>query len=244
MEDTMNQSTSPLTPAERDRIIEEHLPLVRFVVRKMHIVNAPAGLEFDDLVGHGTLGLIQAVDRFDGAQGVQFSSFAMTRIRGAILDALRSLDPVGRPTRRLARRIDAVSNTLALELGREPAAAEVQHAAGLSPNQYWSARAAASLTVVPIEQHGDEDTGWTERLIDDAPAATAKLEREELLAALRAAIEFLPERERLILSLYHVEGLTLREIGHALDISETRVSQLLHRTYARLRKDPSLSSAA
>ncbi len=95
----MQSTKSQLSSEERDRLIEENLPLVRYAVRKMHIANPPAGLDFDDLVGHGTLGLIQAVDRFDGGHGVQFSSFAITRIRGAVLDALRSLDPIGRPTR-------------------------------------------------------------------------------------------------------------------------------------------------
>jgi len=240
----MNELTGLFTPAERERIIEEHLPLVRFVVRKMHVVNAPAGLDFDDLVGHGVLGLIQAVDRFDRSQGVQFSSFATTRIRGAILDALRSLDPIGRPTRRMARQIDHTFNALALQLGREPTAVEVQQAAGIAAQQYWAARAAASLTLVPIDHQADDETGWSERLIDETSPASARVERQELLTALRAAVEHLPERERLILSLYHVERLTLREIGHALDISETRVSQLIHRAYARLRKDPALSAAA
>lgn len=159
----MNSNVSTLSSQERDRIIEEHLPLVRYVVRKMHVANAPVGLEFDDLVGHGTLGLIQAVDRFDGSQGVQFSSFAITRIRGAVLDALRALDPVGRPTRTLAKRLDATYNTLALELGREPSACEVQQAAGVAAPEYWRARAATSLTVVPIEHPSDSEHSWEDR---------------------------------------------------------------------------------
>lgn len=142
----MQSTKSQLSSEERDRLIEENLPLVRYAVRKMHIANPPAGLDFDDLVGHGTLGLIQAVDRFDGGHGVQFSSFAITRIRGAVLDALRSLDPIGRPTRTMAKLIDTTFNTLALELGREPTACEVQRTSGIEPDRYWRARAAASIT--------------------------------------------------------------------------------------------------
>jgi len=147
----MNTANTHLAPCERKQLIEDHLPLVRFVVSKMHIANAPAGLDFDDLVGHGTLGLIQAVDRFDATQGAQFSSFAITRIRGAVLDALRSLDPIGRPTRRAAKQIDTTFNTLALDLGRNPTPGEVQDASGIPAGQYWRARSAASITLVPFE---------------------------------------------------------------------------------------------
>lgn len=236
-------SHQTLSSEERDRIIEEHLPLVRYVVRKMHVVNPPAGLEFEDLVSHGTLGLIQAVDRFDGSQGVQFSSFAITRIRGAVLDALRSLDPVGRPTRTLAKRLDATQNALALALGREPTAEEVQQAAGVAPAEYWRARSAASMSVVPIEQPAGEH-GWEERLEDETATVSDGLERRDMAECLSRAVADLPERERLILSLYYVENLTLKDIARALDISETRVSQLLHRSYARLRANPALLGAA
>ncbi|MCL4242256.1 MAG: FliA/WhiG family RNA polymerase sigma factor [Dehalococcoidia bacterium] len=240
----MNRNVSTLSSQERDRIIEEHLPLVRYVVRKMHVANAPVGLEFDDLVGHGTLGLIQAVDRFDGSQGVQFSSFAITRIRGAVLDALRALDPVGRPTRTLAKRLDATYNTLALELGREPSACEVQQAAGVAAPEYWRARAATSLTVVPIEHPSDSEHSWEDRLVDESATVSTGLEQRDMAECLSKAIADLPDRERLILSLYYVEGLTLKDIARALDISETRVSQLLHRCYARLRANPALVDAA
>jgi RNA polymerase sigma factor for flagellar operon FliA len=240
----MNITTSRRTFAERQQLIEDHLPLVRFVVSKMHIANAPAGLEFDDLVGHGTLGLIQAVDRFDADQGAQFSSFAITRIRGAVLDALRSLDPIGRPTRRAAKQIDTTFNTLALELGREPTAHEVQETSGIPAHQYWRARSAASITVVPFEMPSEEGSGWTERLSDGSQPVSADIEHADMIRALSTAISALPERERMMLSLYYVEGLTLKDVARALDISETRVSQIMHRAYARLRQDPGLASAA
>lgn len=233
-----------LSSEERDRLIEEHLPLVRYVVRKMHISNPPAGLDFDDLVGHGTLGLIQAVDRFDDGQGVQFSSFAITRIRGAVLDALRSLDPIGRPTRTMAKLIDTTFNTLALEFGREPTACEVQRAAGIDAGRYWRARAASSMTLVPFEHPSIDDHGWEERIADETESVSAGLEYHDMVASLGAAVSTLPERERLILSLYYVEGLTLKDVARALDISETRVSQLMHRAYARLRTNPALVGAA
>lgn len=238
------QTNPTVSPEDRERIIEEHLPLVRYVVRKMHVVNPPAGLDFDDLVSHGTLGLIQAVDGFDGSQGVQFSSFAITRIRGAVLDALRSLDPVGRPTRTLAKRLDATQNALALELGREPTWEEVQRAARVTPAEYWRARSAASMSVVPIEQPSEDEHGWEERLADETATVSAGLEQRDMAECLSRAVAELPERERLILSLYYVENLTLKDIARALDISETRVSQLLHRAYARLRVNPALAGAA
>ncbi len=238
------QKTKKFTPGQRDQFIEEHLPLVRFAARKMYGTNPAGVLEFEDLVGHGTLGLIQAVDRFDDTMGIPFSGFALRRIRGAMLDAMRSLDAVGRSDRAIAKRIDTTFNTLALSLGREPTSSEVQAASGVGERRYWSARAAVDMSVVPFEPSSDDEPGWGDRVADGAPPVSSRSEHAELTRALAAAIASLPERNRQILSLYYLEHLTMRDVACVLGISETRVSQLMHRTHARLRANRSLAAAA
>ena len=232
------------TDLAREKRIKEYLPLVRYCVTRMHLRNAPLGLEYEDLISHGTLGLIQAVDRFDESQGVKFSNFAITRIRGAVLDAMRALDPVGRSTRHAGRAITEHFNTLALELGRNPNPPEVQEASGLTDHRYWSARDAAGMRVVSLDAPLDDGSSLADRLGDGAPGASVSLERRELSQALADAIARLPERDKLVLSLYYIEGLTLKDVAAVMAISETRVSQLLSRTYARLRVDAGLKSAA
>lgn len=239
-----NTASHPLyrTRAERDAIIEQHMSLVRFVVGKLRAGMGSTDLDYEDLVAHGVIGLIQAVDRFDGSQGIQFSSYAAPRIRGAILDAIRSLDPVGRAGRRYMRAIDHAHDQLAAELGREPTHAEIQRASGVDDRKYWETRRTATVSVIPMDRTLDDD-GYQAQVADDSPMFTDEIERVETLRALEEAVALLPEREKLILSLYYVEGLTLREIAAAVDVSETRVSQLLHRSYARMRMHPGLAAA-
>lgn len=239
-----NYPTGVTKDLDREKRIREYLPLVRYCVTRMHLRNAPLGLEYEDLISHGTIGLIQAVDRFDESQGVKFSNFAITRIRGAVLDAMRALDPVGRSTRHAGRTITEHFNALSLELGRNPTAAEVQEASGLTENRYWSARDAAGMRVVSLDAPLDDGSSLADRLGDGAPGVSTSIERKELSRALANAIAGLPERDKLVLSLYYIEGLTLKDVAQVMAISETRVSQLLGRTYARLRVDGALKRAA
>jgi RNA polymerase sigma factor for flagellar operon FliA len=233
-----------LNPGEREKLIEDHLPLVRYVVRTMSAGRRVAGLEFEDLVGHGCCGLIQAVDRYNPDQGGQFATFAITRIRGAVLDAMRALDPVGRPTRALAKQLDAAANALALQLGREPTAAEVQQATGVDEQRYWRVRGAAEMALIALDASADEDSTMCPQVAADEEEVSASLERNELRQALVDAVAALPERHKLLLSLYYVEGLTMRETAVAMGVSETRISQLLQQAYARLRGNKRLAEAA
>jgi RNA polymerase sigma factor for flagellar operon FliA len=232
------------TDLAREKQIAQFLPLVRYCVSGMHLRNAPLGLEYEDLIGHGTLGLIQAVDRFDESQGVKFSNFAITRIRGAVLDAMRALDPIGRSTRHASRTISEEFNTLALELGRNPTPPEVQESSGLTEHRYWRARNAAGMRVVSIDAPMDDGSSLADRLDDGTPDFVSVLEKHELSRALANAVGRLPERDKLVLSLYYLDGLTLKDVARVMAISETRVSQLLGRAHARLRVDPALKNAA
>ncbi len=237
-------STYTLTAADREELITSNLQLVKHCVSTMHVKNSPSGLDFDDLVGHGILGLIQAANRFDNTKGAKFSTFAVTRIRGAVLDAMRTLDPVGRPTRHVSKQIAEEFNKLSLELGREPTASEVQSGAGIGEQQYWSARRASSISLISTDTPLEDGSSLADRLGDTGPGVSAGIERRELSHELARAISQLPERDRLVLSLYYVDGLTMGEVAHSMGLSETRVSQLLRRTYARLRADRGLAAAA
>ena len=240
----MERTNPLLTPAERDRLIEENLPLVRFVARTMQTGLPLACLDFEDLVGFGTLGLVQAADRFDPGQGGKFSSFAVSRIRGAILDAMRALDPVGRSFRQMARRIDATASAMSLDLGREPLAAEVREACAIDEDVFWKVRSIAAISQVSLDQPADDDNDRFIAVADDSSDVSSRLESQQLHSALTAAVGDLPDRERHIVALYYVEGLTMKEVARVLNLSETRVSQLLQQAYGRLRRNAGLAAAA
>jgi RNA polymerase sigma factor FliA len=230
---------------QRDEMILQHLPLVRYVVGKLHIDTSGAAADFEDLVGFGTTGLIQAVDRFNDAQAVPFSAFAIARIRGAVLDAVRRLDHLSRGQRSKATAITVSQNELSLSLGRVPSEEEVREATGMTREEFTAARVVASFSSVPINQdyadagsNGYPEPAFREQL------PSAAVEREELLHILAAAVESLPERERLVVGLYYEQDLTHREIANILDISASRVSQLIHQALARLRRNRSLENVA
>ncbi len=227
----------------REQQITDHIPLVKYCVRRMH-VNRAHLLDYDDLIAHGTLGLIQAVDRFDDSKGAKFSNFALPRIRGAVLDAMRAIDPVGRTTRHAGRRIAEEFNSLALELGRNPTTNEVQVAAHLTKGRYWEARSATEMRKVSIDAPTEDGSLLSDRLDDGSPALSLSVENENLHFVLAAAIRSLPERDQLVLGLYFDEGLTLASIAEVMRISESRVSQLLARTYTRLRAVRALVDAS
>lgn len=236
--------THILSPAEREKLITDNLPLVKFCVARMNMHAGPSGLDFEDLVAHGTVGLIQAADRYDDAQGAKFSIFAATRIRGAIIDAMRTLDPVGRANRRVSRRIGNQFDSLAMELGRNPTPSEVQASANIADAQYWNARRTTDIKLVSFDVPMGEVASLSETLSDQSPPVSFDIERRELSQALGRAIAELPERDKTVLSLYYVESLSMKEVARTMDISETRVSQLLNRSYARLRHNSGLAAAA
>lgn len=225
----------------RDDLICQHVPLVHYVVGKMRLDLINAAVDYEDLVGYGIVGLIQALDRFDESLGIPFPGFAVPRIRGTVLDALRSLDHLSRGDRFRAKQIATKHNELAMELGREPTELEVRTAAGLTREQFNTAGVLARATPVPIMAAGESDRpdGYHEPAAD-LESPTAALEYEQLLGALDKAVQRLPERERMIVGLYYVESLTYREIGLMLDISETRVAQLVQQALRRLRVQPGL----
>lgn len=224
----------------REALIQQYAPLVRYVVGRMAL-GLPSVLDHEDILSYGTIGLIEAVDRYDDSRGVKFETYAITRIRGAIIDALRALDRLPRSVRQKARAIDAASQSLSKDLERTPTEFEVADALGMSLPEYRKAMVDVSWVTVSLDgmldQHEDhEGAGMEVAIADpDADRFTGDVEHNELLAELAGAVSDLPERELYIVSLYYQEGLTMKEIAEVLEISESRVCQLHARAIGRLR---------
>lgn len=224
----------------RDATIQQYAPLVKYVVGRLAI-GLPAILDYEDILSYGTIGLIEALDRFDDSKGVKFESYAISRIRGAIIDALRALDRLPRSVRFKAKQMAAVNLELTAAKGREPTAAEVAKAMGLTLIQYHKTVIDCSWVTVSLDGLLDRDEnndngGSTELPADpNQEDFTDRLEKRQMLDALAGAVKGLPERELLIVSLYYRDEMTMREIAQILDISESRVCQLHGRALGRLR---------
>ncbi len=218
---------------ERGRFVESHVDLVRYVALRIH-PRLPASVELDDLIHDGVLGLLDACDRFDPAQGARFRTYAEARVRGAILDGLRKKDWRPRSVRRMRRSIDAAIATLAGRLGRTPTEEEIAEQLGLELPAYRAllADAATGPLLSLDELTGD---GESDHLVSLTDPPDGPFERRERVALLAEAIAELPERERRILELYYVEGLTLKEIGAVLAVTESRICQIHSQATARLR---------
>ncbi|MCC7353018.1 MAG: FliA/WhiG family RNA polymerase sigma factor [Anaerolineae bacterium] len=227
--------------AARDQIILYYAPLVKRVANRLSISES-APLDFQDRISHGMLGLIEAVDRFDPQRGVIFETFATQRIRGAILDALREMDHASRSVRRRASEIERALADLRARLGRVPEDEEVADYLGMTLDTYRKILSQANIVFLSLDSplgdlHDGGDGMVLGEILEDPTSSDIATEMEEhdLRLALEAAIGELPERDRLILSLYYYEELTVREVGEVLDISTTRVSQLLGRAIMTLR---------
>ena len=231
------KTSAPDTDA-RDRLVMEHVPLVKTLAQRL-AQRLPSQVEMNDLISVGVLGLIDAATRYRASLGVPFDAFARRRVNGAMLDALRELDWAPRSLRRLRREMDAAVASLRHRLGREPREDEIADAMDLSVPAYEKAleqlRTLEVGSVRQLDASTPDGTPLIELCIDTAEDAVAQLERKELKVHLAKAIEDLPERERHILALYYQEELTLAEIGEVIGVCESRVSQLRSLAITRLR---------
>jgi RNA polymerase sigma factor FliA len=219
--------------ALRDRLILTYAPLVKFVAGRLGS-NLPSHVDEQDLVSYGLLGLIGAIERFDPDREIKFETYAIARIKGAIIDELRSLDWVPRSVRSKARDVEKVHSVLENQLGRAPNEEEMATKLGVSVEDFRNTLLEiANSSVLALDDLwtvADGDGGQVSLLdtIRDPHAVDPEdaIDTVELKDRLAEAIESLPDRERLVIALYYYETLTLREIGEVLGVTESRVSQL------------------
>jgi RNA polymerase sigma factor for flagellar operon FliA len=229
-------AASLLSTAERDRLVEQYLPLVRYVVARMPVA-MPATLDRDDFFSVGVLGLMHAAAAFDPARGASFKTFAYTAIRGAILDEVRKHDPVPRSRRDRLRRLQRAESELWARLDREPSLAELAEALGVSAEELdQDLQAQHTARVLSLDEaRGDDDRLVASLAATDAPDPVARAGAREDVERLTRAIAELPQTDRHVVVLYFHEQLYLKEIGRVLGVTESRVSQILSRALERLR---------
>ena len=234
---------------DRDALLRDNLSLVHHVARKLARRLADEA-DLDELVSAGTLGLMSAAESFDASRGLAFSTFAVPRIRGAMLDELRRQDHVPRSVRRKTREIGQARESLMHALGRAPSSDELATAMGVDRQTLFRWTADVETAVhLPLDGHTratqDERTTRAEMLGSDVELPDERLAREEQVAALRDAMLELDDQERTVLALYYFENLRSREIGELLGVSESRISQVRARALGRLRAtlSPALACA-
>lgn len=224
----------------RERLILHYSPLVKFVAGRV-AAGLPHNIEQSDLVSYGIFGLIDAIDKFDPGRGFKFETYAISRIKGAIIDELRSIDWVPRSIRAKARAIERAYSKLENELKRAPEDREVASELGMSEDDLASTMAQISFVglvaldelLTGTERGGSATVGDT--IADTANDPVSAFETEEMRHLLADAINRMPDRERLVLTLYYYEGLTLAEIGSVLGVTESRVCQIHTKAIFQLR---------
>ena len=235
--------TTKRDQASRDRLILTYAPLVKYVAGRLGS-GLPAHVDENDLVSYGLLGLIGAIERFDPSRDIKFETYAITRIKGSIIDELRAMDWVPRSVRSRARDIERAIGELERKLHRAPTDEEIAEKLGVTTDdlneslseigrssiaaldELWTISSGAGGDQVALIDTIEDTTG---------PEPQSELAQTELKEALGEAIARLPEREKLVVTLYYYEELTLREIGEVLGVTESRVSQLHTKAILRLK---------
>jgi RNA polymerase sigma factor for flagellar operon FliA len=228
----------PVLTGEQERVLLEHLPIVRFLARRIH-ERLPQHVDIEDLVSAGVVGLMDAFSKFDPAKKVQFRSYAQFRIRGAILDSLRTLDWSPRELRRKGRAVEEAIRVLTARMGHAPNEADVATEMALDLDEYQQLLGdlkgleIGTLHIERNEDSGEEELAYIPSRPEEDPLFRCL--RGELEERLAEAIQNLPDRERLVMSLYYYEEMTMREIGLALGVVESRVSQVHASAVVHLR---------
>ena len=224
----------------REQLVVKYIPLVKYVVGKM-ITNLPKSVEYDDLVEYGIIGLLDAVEKFDLNKEITFKTYAVTRVRGSIYDELRSQDWVPRSVRKMVKDVEKAYIELERNLMRVPTEEEVASFLDVPIKKLEEIYAKADLgnmsSLDDIVYDGNDSSTTVANVVEDKKVISPQtnLEREELRKALIERLDELNESERLVITLYYYEKLTLKEIGKVLEISESRVSQIHSKAIIKLR---------
>jgi RNA polymerase sigma factor FliA len=229
------------SPVLRDKFIRQYMPLVKYVAGKIS-VGMPNSVEFDDLVGFGQFGLLDAIEKYDPEKNVKFKTYAVTRIRGAVFDELRQIDWVPRSVRQKSREIEDTINGLESRLGRTASDTEIADALGMSEDDYhrtiMKVSGTSVLSLNDVWYNGDDAGNMSIGDSIESPSSMnpdTVVEREEIRKVIVQAINELPEKEKMVIVLYYHEDLTFKEIGQVLNVSESRISQLHTKANLRLR---------
>ncbi len=225
----------------KEKLILEYAPLIKFIAQKI-AVRLPSNIEFDDLVSSGVIGLMDAIDKYDPSRDNKFKTYAEFRIRGAILDELRAQDWVPRSVREKAKHLERAHVRLEQKLGRIPTEEEIISELKMSKDEYFSLlNQVKSVSILSLDEAGSFNSSDRRSILNllescKIPSPITQLNLKLVKDVVTKAIESLPEKQRLVLSLYYYEDLNLKEIGDVLEVTESRVSQLHTQAILWLRR--------
>lgn len=224
----------------REKLILEYAPLVKLVAGRLSMYLG-YNVEYEDLVSYGIFGLIDAIDKFDYLKEIKFETYASLRIRGSILDQIRKMDWIPRTIRQKQKKIDAVIRELEQTTGRSATDEEIAKGLGISEDEYTDWQSQMKITGLVslneyMEQGSDvsQDNGKNTSVCFESPEEN--IEKKELTKVLGEALELLTDKEKKVITLYYFEELTLKEISHILEVSESRVSQLHTRALQKMKE--------
>ena len=224
----------------KDHIVIEHTALIRYIVNRI-AVRLPSHIDLDDLHSTGVIGLMDAVDKFDPSKNCKFKTYAEFRVKGAILDQLRSLEWVPRSVRQKSRRLEQAYAEVEQRKGRQATEAEIAEALGIDMEEFHfllnQVRGISMVNLDELRSTGDSDQPMYGDIFEDVKAENpfSSLKTRELRQAVADCIGNLPEKERLVVSLYYYEDLNMKEIGNVLGITASRVCQIHTKAVVRLR---------
>jgi RNA polymerase sigma factor FliA len=230
-----------LNPKVRGKIINEFAPLIKYIASRIAI-RLPPHIDLNDLINAGVIGLIDAIEKFDASKQIKFKTYAEFRIRGAILDELRSMDWVPRSVRQKARKVEDAYSRLEYNLGRPASDDEVAKEMDVDMDTFYRLLSeTASVSLLSLDDLGEDDNDLSKRNLlefiiqDDKDWPSHKIRYAEVRTMVAKAIQSLPEKECMVISLYYYDELTMKEIGHVLKFTESRVSQIHTKAILRLR---------
>lgn len=227
-------------PDARVDLINHYSYLVKITAGRL-VTSLPGGLDREDLIGAGVIGLIKSVDQFDPTRDVKFETYAISLIRGAILEMLRDEDWVPRSVREKLKALDRTTMSLETKLGRAPTEKEIAETMGIAEQDVnellvrMGRTNVYSLDDILTSSDSDDHIHFVELIVDENSNPGGEIEGREIRRMLTAGVDKLPDRERLVVALYYFEGLTFKEIGRVLSVSESRVYQLHTQAMNRLR---------
>ena len=237
----VEEADDPFSDANLTKMVKDYMPLVRHAVNRIAVGSANGGiLQYEDMVSCGVQGLIESYSSYDPNKGAKFSTYALPRIRGSILDAIRATHPLPRSLQKFGSDLEKATAALHVTLNRTPTRDEIASYMGMATRDFMQSLRTSNVRVVSLQALSENSSGSDEKLwemADDDPNTDPDSVAEETMvrAMLAEAVELLPDRERTIVRLYYMKSQSLKSIGVEMGISESRASQLRHRAVRRLR---------